>query len=60
MGKVVKVTPGEDEMASVLLNLPGRLHGTIKAPVKRGAFEKATQRLGEYYARQGLDMTSSR
>jgi hypothetical protein len=57
-GKASESYTGESEMASVLLGLPGRLHGTIKAPVKRGMFEKATQRLGEFYARQGLDVTS--
>jgi hypothetical protein len=57
-GKASESYTGESEMASVLLGLPGRLHGAIKAPVKRGMFEKATQRLGEYYARQALDVTS--
>jgi hypothetical protein len=57
-GKASESYTGESEMASVLLGLPGRLHGTIKAPVKRGMFEKASQRLGEFYARQGLDVTS--
>jgi hypothetical protein len=57
-GKASESYTGESEMASMLLGLPGRLHGTIKAPVKRGAFEKAAQRLGEFYARQGLDVTS--
>ena len=57
-GKAGESYTGESEMASVLLSLPGRFHGVIKAPVKRGAFEKTAQRLGEYYARQGLDVTS--
>lgn len=57
-GKANESYTGESEMASLILNIPGRSHGVIKAPVKRGAFEKATQRLGEYYARQGLDVTS--
>ncbi len=48
---------GESELASKLLAFPGRLHGLIKAPIKRAAFERAVVRLGDFYHNQGLDLT---
>lgn len=54
-GKASESYTGEFEYMSRFLSLPGRLHGMIKAPVKRATFERAVQRLGEYYAKQGLD-----
>lgn len=56
-GKAGESYTGEYELASKLLAIPGRLHGMIKAPVKRAIFERAVQRMGEFYARQGLDVT---
>jgi hypothetical protein len=55
-GKAAESYTGESELGSALLSLPGRVHGMIKAPIKRAAFERAAQRLGEYYANQGLDV----
>jgi hypothetical protein len=57
-GKQYENYTGEHEMASNILDFPGRVHGMIKAPVKRIAFEAAVQRLGEYYAKQGVDVTT--
>jgi hypothetical protein len=68
-GKQGESYTGENELASLLLNIPGRSHGVIKAPVKRGGFEKAksrleywhentTQKLGEWYAKQGFPVDS--
>jgi hypothetical protein len=68
-GKSGESYTGESEMASLILQYPGRSHGAIKAPVKRGAFEKANtrlqdwhertaQRLGEWYAQQEFPVAS--
>jgi len=54
-GKAAESYTGEYEFGSRMLALPGRIHGMLKAPVKRAAFERAVQRLGEFYAKQGLD-----
>lgn len=56
-GKPFESYTGENQMASTILEIPGRLHGTEKAPIKRLGFEKAAQRLGEFYAKQGLDVS---
>lgn len=64
-GKAGESYTGENELASLLLNIPGRSHGVIKAPVKRGGYAKAesrlvrwhaqtAQKLGEWYAKQGF------
>ncbi len=54
-GKAGESYTGEFEMMSKALSLPGRIHGMIKAPVKRAVFERTVQRLGEFYSKQGLD-----
>ena len=46
-------TPVPEEMRSFL----GQLHGAIKAPVKRAAFERAMQIQAEYYLDKGVDIT---
>ena len=56
-GKSTENYSGEADFGSKLLSFPGRMHGMIKVPVKRAAFERAVQRLADYYARQGLDVT---
>jgi hypothetical protein len=56
-GKAGESYTGEFEMASKLLALPGRIHGMIKAPIKRATFERAVQRYADFYARQGLDLS---
>lgn len=48
---------GESDWDSRLLEVPGRIHGMIKAPVKRAAFERAEAKLEDFYAKQGLDLT---
>lgn len=55
-GKPKETYSGESEMASNVLAFPGRLHGLIKAPIKRAAFERAVVRLGDFYHSQGLDL----
>jgi hypothetical protein len=54
-GKAGESYTGEYELASKLLEFPGRVHGILKAPIKRAVFERTVQRLGEFYAKQGLD-----
>ena len=54
-GKVAESYTGEFEYGSHLLGFFGRVHGMIKSPVKRAAFERAAQRIGEWEARQGND-----
>lgn len=48
---------GESEVGGRLLTFFGRLHGMLKAPVKRAVFERSVQRLGDYYAKNKLDLT---
>lgn len=48
---------GETSAGTVFLEVPGRIHGAIKSPVKRAAFERAAEILGKFYAKQGLDVT---
>jgi len=57
-GKHKESYTGESNMMSQWLEIPGRIHGMIKAPVKRVAFERSAQRLAEYYKKQGLDVDS--
>ena len=54
-GRAGESYTGEYELGSRLLSFPGRLHGMIKAPVKRATFERAVQRYADFYSRQGLD-----
>lgn len=51
-GKAAESYTGESELGSALIALPGRVHGMEKSPVKRQAFERAVQRLGEWWAQQ--------
>lgn len=37
------------------LEIPGRIHGALKAPVARAAFERAVEKLSAASIRQGLD-----
>lgn len=43
---------GESNLGSAWLEYPGRLHGMVKAPVKRANFERALVRLNDFYSRQ--------
>lgn len=58
-GKPLDTYSGEPDLGSVILSVPGRIHGMIKAPVKRAAFDRASERLAKYYSAQGLDVTDN-
>ena len=46
----------DDEQKSVV-DFFGHLHGALKAPVKRAAFERAFQQQAEFYTEKGIDVS---
>ena len=52
LGKPGESYSGERTLGGTVLELPGRSHGAIKAPVKRFGFTRAVEALEEFYAKQ--------